>query len=422
MDVLLIGSRGRDHALAIELKKDPRVENIFCFPGNGGLAGIATCFKIDIFDFKAIVDFLDANPNIGLTIVNPDELLAQGLTDMLNERGHRAFGCSADAARVESSKEFANGLCAKYGIPSPKYVVFDDYTKAKRYLKTQNFPLVVKTEGRTGGKGIMFCHNMREAENALYDIMVAKLFGSSGDKIVIEEFVKGEIVNVMAFTDGKTIVPLPAVENYKRVFDGNLGMSTAGMGASMPAVHYTPEVEKEVYEKILIPTMQALNAENSEYKGVIGFNIIISESGVKVVDFVSRICDAEGQVVLPLIETPLLDIINATIDGKLDQIPIKIKKQSCVCVVATSGGYPLEYAKNIKINISPDISDNVYIFHSGTRLTDGELRTAGGRVLAVTGFGDNKEQCAKNVYEALSKITFDGMHYRKDIGRTVEKK
>lgn len=417
MDVLLIGSRGRDHALAIELKKDPRVENIFCIPGNGGLAGIATCFKIDIFNFKAILEFLDANPNIGLTIVSPDELLAQGLVDLLNTKGHRAFGCSAPAARVESSKEFANGLCAKYNIPSPKYIVFDDYTKAKKYLKMQKFPLVVKTEGRTGGKGIMFCHNMREAENALYDIMVAKLFGASGDKIVIEEFVKGEIVNMMAFTDGKTIVPLPAVESYKRVFDGNLGMSTAGMGASMPASYCTSEVQKDIYENILVPTMNALNAENSTYKGVIGFNIVISENGAKVVDFVSRICDTEGQVILPLIETPLLDIFNAIIDEKLAEIDVKVKHSACVCIVATSGGYPLEYTKNIKINLPTEIAENVYIFHSGTKLTDGELRTAGGRVLGVTSFGDNKEQCAKDAYDVMAKISYDGMHYRKDIAR-----
>lgn len=417
MDVLIIGSRGRDHALAIELEKDPRVDNVFCIPGNGGLAGIATCIKMDIFDFDGIVEFLDANPKIGLTIVSPDELLAKGLTDLLNAKGHRAFGCSALAARVESSKEFADGLCQKYGIPAPKFTVFSDYTKAKKFVKTQAFPLVVKTDGRTGGKGIVFCHNMREAENALYDIMVVKRFGSSGDKVVIEEFVKGEIVTVMAFMDGKTIKALPAVENYKRVFDGNLGMSTAGMGASMPAKCCTPEIEQEIYDKLLVPTMHALNTEGATYKGVIGLNIVITETEVKVVDFVSRICDSEGQVIIPIIETPLLDVFNATIDGELDKIDFKVKDTSCVCVVTTSGGYPLEYNKNIKINIPDDLDENVFIFHSGTKLTDGELRTSGGRVLAVTSFGESKEKCAKAVYDVLSKISYDGMHYRKDIAK-----
>ncbi len=416
MDVLLIGSRGREHALAIELKKDERINNIFCIPGNGGLAGIATCIKMDIFDFDGIVEFLDANPAIGLTIVSPDELLALGLTDLLNSKGHRAFGCSAKAARVESSKEFAGKLCEKYGIPAPKFRIFDEYTRAKKYLKTQEFPLVVKTDGRTGGKGVVFCHNMREAENATYDIMVAKLFGASGDKIDVEEFVKGDIVTVMAFSDGKTVAPLPAVENYRRVYDGNLGMSTAGMGASLPASAYTEEVKKAVFEKIIMPTINALREEGSEYKGVIGFNIIIGENGtVKVVDFVSRMCDVEGQVIIPLIETSILDIINAVIDGKLDEIEVKVKESSGVCVVATSGGYPLEYAKNMKITIADGVDESVFIFHSGTKIADGELRTSGGRVISVASFGETKEKCAANVYSNIGKITFDGMHYRKDI-------
>ena len=418
MDVLLIGSRGREHALAIALKKDERVNNIFCIPGNGGLAGIATCIKMDIFDFDGIVEFLDANPTIGLTIVSPDELLAMGLTDLLNSKGHRAFGCSAKAAKVESSKEFSGKLCEKYGIPAPKFRIFDDYTRAKKYLKTQEFPLVVKTDGRTGGKGIVFCRNMREAENATYDIMVAKLFGSSGDKIDVEEFVKGDIVTVMAFSDGKTVVPLPAVENYRRVYDGNLGMSTAGMGASMPALAYTPEVKQAVYEKIIIPTIEALRKEGSEYKGVIGFSVIIGENGsVKVVDFVSRFCDVEGQVIIPLIETPILDIINAVIDGKLDEVDVKVKECSGVCVVATSGGYPLEYAKNMKITISDNVDEDVSLFHSGTKIADGELRTSGGRVIGVASFGETKEECAAKVYANIGKITFDGMHYRKDIAK-----
>ena len=418
MDVLLIGSRGREHAMAIALKKDERVNNIFCIPGNGGLAGIATCIKMDIFDFEGIVEFLDANPAIGLTIVSPDELLAKGLTDLLNEKGHRAFGCSAKAARVESSKEFANKLCEKYGIPAPKYKIFDDYMRAKNYLKTQEFPIVVKTDGRTGGKGIVFCRNMREAENAMYDLMVAKLFGASGDKIDIEEFVKGEIVTVMAFSDGERVVALPAVETYRRVFDGNLGMSTAGMGASIPAVSYTTEIEKTVYEKIILPTINALREEGSEYKGVIGFSVIIGEDGtVKVVDFISRFCDVEGQVIIPLIETPLLDIINAVIDGKLNETEVRVKQSSGVCVVATSGGYPLEYNKNMKITIAENIDGSVSLFHSGTKIVDGELRTSGGRVIGVASFGNTKEECASKVYANISKISFDGMHYRKDIAK-----
>jgi phosphoribosylamine--glycine ligase len=414
MDVLIIGSRGREHALALELKKDKRVGCIYCIPGNGGLSGIAECLKIDIFDFRGILDFLNANPSIGLTIVSPDEVLSKGLVDFLTENGHKAFGCSGICAKLETSKEYANGLCAKYGIPSPSYKIFGDYLQAKQYMKSRTFPIVVKTNGRTGGKGVMFCRNQKDAENAMYDMMVAKLFGSAGDKIDIEEFVSGSNVIVMVFTDGKTVVPLPAVENYKRVYDGNLGMSTAGMGASMPAAAYTPEVAQEAYEKIFAPTVRALGAEGNPYRGVLGFNLIITEHGVKVVDFVSRFCDVESQVIIPQFETPILDAIEATIDGTLDKHEIKMRNRSAVCVVATSGGYPLDYNKNLKINIDA-IDDSVMLFHAGTKLVDGELRTSGGRVIGVASIGETKQECAANVYRNIDKIAFDGMHYRKDI-------
>lgn len=415
MDVLLIGSRGREHALALTLKKDERVENIFCIPGNGGLEKIATCKKMDIHNFDGIAKFLDENPSIGLTVIGPDELLRNGLVDYLAERGHRAFGCNAIGAKLEESKEFCNNLCKKYNIPIPQFNIFDDYHKAKKFVQKQKFPIVIKTEGRTAGKGIMFCRNQREAENAMYDMMVAKLFGDAGNKIDVEECISGENLIVMVFTDGETVIPLPAIENYKRVFDGNLGMSTAGMGASMPCEAYTPEMEKEAYEKIFVPTIKALKEEGCVYKGVLGFSIILTEEGVKVVDFVSRFCDVEAQLIIPQIVTPILDVMNATIDGNLSEIDIKLKNNSGVCVVATSGGYPLEYSKNIKINIA-ETDNSVSLFHAGTKCIDGELRTAGGRVISVASFGKTKEECAKNVYKNLKHISFDGMHYRKDIG------
>ena len=415
MDVLLIGSRGREHALALTLKKDERVDNIFCIPGNGGLEKIATCKKMDIHNFEGIAKFLDENPSIGLTVVGPDELLRNGLVDYLAERGHRAFGCNAIGAKLEESKEFCNNLCKKYNIPIPQFNIFDDYHKAKKFVQKQKFPIVIKTEGRTAGKGIMFCRNQREAENAMYDMMVAKLFGDAGNKIDVEECISGENLIVMVFTDGETVIPLPAIENYKRVFDGNLGMSTAGMGASMPCEAYTPELEKEAYEKIFVPTIKALREEGCVYKGVLGFSIILTEEGVKVVDFVSRFCDVEAQLIIPQIVTPILDVMNATIDGNLSELEIKLKNTSGVCVVATSGGYPLEYSKNVKINIS-ETDSSVNLFHAGTKCVDGELRTSGGRVISVASFGKTKEECAKNVYKNLKHISFDGMHYRKDIG------
>lgn len=418
MDILLIGSRGREHAIALALKKDPRVNNIFCIPGNGGLAGIATCIKMGVTDFDRILEFVEDNPNIKLTIVSPDESLYGGLVELLRSKGHRAFGPDSLPSEMEGSKRYCRQLCAKYNIPAPNYKIFDDYLKAKKYTAEHCYPLVVKTNGRTAGKGIMFCRNQREAENAMYDVMIAELFGSAGKIIDIEEYLEGKNVTVMAFTDGKTIVPMPAVESYKRVFDGDLGMSTAGMGACLPANDYTPEIAQEAYDKIFLPTVKALKAEGREFRGVMSFSLLLTESGPKVVDFSVRFCDVETQALLPLLETPLIDILNAVIDQKLDQVQIQWKESSSVCVVITSGGYPLEYNKNIKINIG-NIDDDVFVFHAGTKLIDNELRTSGGRVVGVFSMGDDWEECVNSVYRNIAKITFDGMHYRKDIAKKV---
>ena len=416
MDVLLVGSRGREHAIALQLKKDPRVNNIFCIPGNGGLAGIATCIKMSVTEFDGIVEFLDDNPNIELTIVSPDESLAGGLADILNRKGHRAFGPSAYPAKLESDKSFARDLCAKYNIPAPDYKIFNDYNKAKRYASKHPMPLVVKTNGRTAGKGVFFCRNQREAENALYDVMIAELFGSAGRVVDIEEYLDGKNVVVMALTDGETVIPLPAVKVYKRVYDKDLGMSTAGMGGYVPAEGYTEEIAKRVKEEILVPTVRALKEEGHPYKGVISCSLLLTEKGPKVVDYIVRFCDVESQILIPMIETPLLDIFNAVIDEKLSEIDLKMLSSCAVCVVLTSGGYPLEYEKGYKINIG-ETDHNVQVYHAGTKLADGELRTAGGRVLGVAVIGDNKDKCADWVYKNVTKISFDGMHYRKDIAR-----
>lgn len=417
MDILLIGSRGREHALALALKKDERVDNIFCIPGNGGLAGIAHCVKMSIDDHDSILEFLDSNPNIKLTVISPDEALAKGLSDKLISKGHLAFGASAKAAVMESNKALSRELCSKYDIPSPSYKVFDDYNKAKRYIAKHPFPLVIKTNGRTAGKGVMFCRNLKEAENAMYDIMVAEMFGDAGKTIVIEEFIPGKIFTLMTFCDGKTILPMKAVNCYKRVFDNDMGMSTAGMGAVTPAKEYTEEVAKKAYDTIFVPTMNALNEEGRLFKGVIAFNLILTENeDIKVVDFTVRLCDAESQVIIPLLETPILDIIYAVINQQLDQVELLWKNETAVCVVMTSGGYPLEYNKNIKITIG-ELDNGVKLYHAGTKLVDGELRTSGGRVMSLCSMGESKEECAKNIYKNITQISFDGMHYRKDIAK-----
>lgn len=418
MDVLLIGSRGREHAMALSLKKDERVNNIYCIPGNGGLARIATCINMPVTDFDSIIEFLDDNPNIELTIVSPDESLAGGLVDLLNSRGHRAFGPSAGAAKLESEKTFLRNVCEKYNIPAPYYKIFYDYQKAKRYASKQPFPMVVKTDGRTAGKGIFFCKNLREAENSLYDMMIAELFGNAGKCVDIEEFLIGPNVVVMTLTDGKTVVPLPAVKAYKRVYDNDLGLSTAGMGAYIPAEEYTEEIAKKAYDEIYVPMVKALAEEGIPFKGVLAYSLILTADGPKVADVIVRFCDVESQVCLPLLETPLLDVINAIIDERLDEIEVKFVDKAAVCVVLTSGGYPLEYNKYIKIEIG-DISDDVQVFHAGTKLIDNELRTSGGRVMGVFSMGETASHCAKEVYDNISKISFDGMHYRKDIAKDI---
>lgn len=415
MDILLVGSRGREHALALALKQDARVDNIYCIPGNGGLASIAKCIKLNVTDIDDILDFLNNNPSIELTIISPDEALAAGLSDVLNANGHRAFGASSKASFMESSKKFCRDLCAKYNIPAPKYKIFDDYNRAKRYIKEHKFPLVVKTNGRTAGKGIMFCRNEKEAQNAMYDVMIAELFGDAGKMVDIEEYIDGQIFTVMTFVDGKTVLPMKAVTCYKRVFDNDMGMSTAGMGASTPVDFYTEELQNVAMDTIFMPVMNALNAEGREYKGALAFNLILTQDNeLKVVDFTVRFCDAESQVIIPLLKTPILDIINATIDKRLDTIKLEWENANAVCVIMTSNGYPLEYNKNLKINIG-ELDDSVFLYHAGTRLSDGELRTSGGRVMGLCSIGATKEECVNNIYNNLPKISYDGIHYRKDI-------
>lgn len=415
-DVLIIGSRGREHAMAEALRKDERVGNLFCIPGNGGLAGIATCINIPVTDTQAILEFLDSNPSIKLTVVDPDESLAMGLVDLLTEKGHRAFGPSKKASIMESSKSYCRELCRQYNIPAPKYEVFDDYAKAKRYVQRHEYPLVVKTEGRTAGKGIIFCRNNREAENSLYDVMIAELFGEAGKKVDVEEFLVGKNVTVMAFCDGKTIVPMPAAVSYKRVYDDDMGMSTAGMGAFTPYPEYNDEIASDAYDNIFLPTMNALNVEGREFRGVIAFSLILTDAGAKAVDFTVRFCDVESQVVIPMLKTPLLDVFNAIIDQKLDSLKIEWNDTKAACVVLTSGGYPLEYNKNLKITIDP-VDEGVTLYHAGTKLVDGELRTSGGRVISVSATGDSLYECRRLVYSNIQKINFDGMHYRKDIAK-----
>jgi len=415
MDILLIGKGGREHAIAWALKKSPKVNKIYCLPGNGGIEEIAECEKIGVMDFNRILKFLQEHPDIGLTVVAPDDPLAEGLVDILEENGYRAFGPNKAAAHIEASKSFAKNLMKKYNIPTPKFEVFDDYHEAIEYVRNQTYPIVVKADGLALGKGVIICNKIQDAENAVYDIMVAERFGKAGKTIVVEEFIEGKEVSILTFCDGKTIKPMVSSQDHKRVFDDDKGLNTGGMGAFSPSPVYTPQIADKVYNEIILPTMNAMNQEGRPFKGVLYFGLIMNEEGVKVLEYNARFGDPETQVVLPLLETDLFDIMQAVIDQKLDQIKIKWQNKSSVCIILTSGGYPLEYQSGYKINIG-DVEDDILLFHAGTKKKDGDLRTAGGRVLGVTAVKENLNKAREAVYNNIKKINFEGMHYRKDIG------
>ncbi|MFW5780683.1 MAG: phosphoribosylamine--glycine ligase [Bacillota bacterium] len=415
MDILIIGKGGREHALAWALNKSPKVDKIYCIPGNGGIEEIAECVKIGVMDFDKIVMFLEEHPNVGLTVVAPDDPLAEGLVDILSAKGYRAFGPNKAAAEIEASKAFAKNLMKKYNIPTPKYEVFDDYHEAMEYVRQQELPIVIKADGLALGKGVIICNKIKDAENAVYDIMVAERFGNAGSTIVVEEYIEGREVSILAFCDGKTIKPMISSQDHKRVFDGDKGLNTGGMGAFSPSPVYTQQVKDKVYDEIILPTMNAMNLEKRPFKGVLYFGLIMNNDGIKVLEYNARFGDPETQAVLPLLKSDLFEIMQAVIDEELNKIDIEWLDKSAVCVILTSGGYPLEYQKGYKINIG-QMDEDIIIFHAGTKKKDAELRTAGGRVLGVTAIKDTLDESREAVYKNIKKINFEGMHYRKDIG------
>ncbi|MDR3263032.1 MAG: phosphoribosylamine--glycine ligase [Clostridiales bacterium] len=415
MKILIVGGGGREHTIAWSLKKNPEVKKLFAVPGNAGMEKIAKCFPdIKATDFDKILLFVKAN-KVDLTIVAPDDPLAGGLVDLLNENGFRAFGPVKEAAQIESSKAFAKAFMQKYDIPTAKYEVFDDYVEAVKYALSCKQPLVVKADGLAVGKGVIVCKNTRESKEALDLLMLEKKFGSSGDKVVIEEFLEGQEITVLAFTDGKTIIPMVSSQDHKRVFDGDEGSNTGGMGAFSPSAVYTQAVAKEFSDKIMKKTLEGLNKEGIIFKGVLYFGLMLTADGLKVIEYNARFGDPETQVILPRLKTDLLDIFNACIDGTLKNIKIEWEKDACVCVILASGGYPGEYQKGLPIKITkPD--DGILFFHAGTANDAGRLVTSGGRVIGVTACGKNVKEAREKVYANVGKIKFDNVHYRTDIG------
>lgn len=416
MKVLVVGGGGREHAICTALSKSPKVTELFCAPGNGGISTIASCVPIKATDIPGITDFCKENA-IDFVMVAPDDPLALGMVNKLTEAGIRAFGPTAEAARIESSKAFSKTLMNKYGIPTAKYCVFDNTNDALDYVERHGAPIVIKADGLALGKGVIIAETVMEAKTAVIHMMENKAFGSSGDKIVIEEFMTGPEVTVLCFTDGKNIVPMTSSQDHKRAYDGDKGLNTGGMGAISPSPNYTEEVAQRCMDEIFRPTIDAMAGEGYPFKGVIYFGLMLTPNGPKVIEYNARFGDPETQAVLSLLDSDIMDIFEAVVDGTLDKIHIRWKNKSACCVVMASGGYPQKYNTGYPIGGLDSVPHDITVFHAGTKLEDGRYLTSGGRVLGVTALGDDLDAAISRAYEGVDCISFESAHYRKDIGR-----
>ena len=413
MNVMVIGSGGREHAIIKKIKENPNVDKIYALPGNGGIAQDAICVNIGAKEIEKQVEFAISN-NIDFAIVAPDDPLVLGAVDELEKAGIKCFGPNKKAAIIEGSKVFAKNLMKKYNIPTAKYEVFSDSKEAIKYLETAPIPTVIKADGLALGKGVIIANTLEEAKKAVKTIMEDKVFGASGAKVVIEEFMEGPEFSVLTFTDGKKIIPMVSSMDHKRALDGDKGLNTGGMGTIAPNPYYTDDIAKKCMQEIFIPTIEAMNKENRTFKGCLYFGLMITKNGPKVVEYNCRFGDPETQVVLPLLETDLLNIMIATANEKLSEINVKFNNKSACCVIMASGGYPEKYETGYEINISKDIEAQIYI--AGAKEKEGKLYTSGGRVLAVSTTADTLKQAIEKAYKEVEKIIFKNAHYRKDIG------
>ena len=414
MKILVVGGGGREHAIIKKLKKNKEVTEIFALPGNGGMAKDATLVPIGAKDIPAITEFAKDN-GIDYAVVAPDDPLVLGCVDSLESVGIPCFGPRANAAIIEGSKVFSKNLMKKYGIPTAAYEVFSNAADALAYVETAPIPTVIKADGLALGKGVIIALTREEARAAVKSMMEDKVFGNSGNNIVIEEFLEGPEVSVLSFTDGETVVPMISSQDHKRAKDGDKGLNTGGMGTVAPNPYYTEDVAKECMEKIFLPTVKAMKAEGRTFKGCLYFGLMITKDGPKVIEYNCRFGDPETQVVLPLLESDLLTVMQATTNGTLNKCEVKFTNKHACCVIMASNGYPEAYEKGFKITIPEDISDKVYV--AGAAIKDGELVTAGGRVLGATETSDNLKAAIEGAYALVEKISFNGAFYRKDIGK-----
>ncbi|WP_031515484.1 phosphoribosylamine--glycine ligase [Desulfofalx alkaliphila] len=415
MKVLVVGGGGREHALVWKIAQSPRVDKIYCAPGNAGIAQMAQCVDIQAEDLDGLLDFAQKE-KIDLTVVGPEAPLTIGIVDKFTQAGLRIFGPSKNAAQLEGSKALAKHFMLKHNIPTAKYAAFPNEREAMDYVRSKNKPLVVKASGLAAGKGVIICQYMADALDAVRRVLVDKEFGDAGNQVVIEECLEGQEVSVLAFTDGKTIIPMVPSQDHKRVFDDDKGPNTGGMGAYAPAPLYTPDLHEVVVRDILEPTIKGMANMGWPYKGIIYAGLMITADGPKVLEYNVRFGDPEAQPVLSLLDSDLVEIMEAVIDERLDQVEVKWKKGAAVCVVMAAQGYPGNYPKGDVITGLDKMPENVSVFHAGTAQKEGQIVTNGGRVLGVTAVGQDLPGAIDKAYQGVERIKFNGAHYRKDIG------
>ena len=416
MRVLVVGSGGREHTLVWKISQSMQVEKIYCAPGNGGTAQLAENINIAADDINALADFAEQN-KIDLTVAGPELPLVNGIVDEFQKRNLKIFGPSKKAAELEGSKAFSKKIMVKYGIPTAETKIFDNAEEAIAYAKTKT-NCVVKADGLAAGKGVLICKSAADAVNAVNKVLVEKAFGSAGNRVIIEELLEGEEASFLVFSDGKTIKPMVSSQDHKRIFDGDKGLNTGGMGAYSPAPVVTAELQQEIMEKVMKPAVEGMAKEGTPYVGVLYAGIMVTEKGPKVLEFNARFGDPETQVILPRLDSDLVEIMLACADGKLAEQEVNWKEDACTCIVIASGGYPENYEKGKEISGLEDAAKmpGAFVFHAGTKIADGKTVTSGGRVLGVTALGKTINDSIEKAYAAASKISFEKMHYRKDIG------
>ena len=421
MKVLIVGSGGREHAIATAVAKSPKVDKIYCAPGNAGIAELAECVSIGAMEFDKLVEFAKKE-NIDLTIIGMDDPLVGGVVDAFEAEGLRVFGPRKNAAILEGSKAFSKDLMKKYDIPTAAYENFDSAEAALAYLETADFPIVLKADGLALGKGVLICNTLEEAKEGVKSIMLDKQFGSAGNRLVIEEFMVGREVSVLSFVDGKTIKTMTSAQDHKRALDGDQGLNTGGMGTFSPSPFYTKEVEEFCEKYVYQKTVDAMAAEGRPFTGIIFFGLMLTEKGPRVLEYNARFGDPEAQVVLPRMKNDIIDVVEACIDGKLDTIDLQFEDTAAVCVVLASEGYPVKYDKGLPISGLENFKDKegYYVFHAGTAMKDGQIVTNGGRVLGVTAKGKDLKEARANAYEATKWVDFDNKYCRSDIGKAID--